>query len=82
MYDHRCCPLNCTHVYGYATLMERLFPEIVEDMRVSDFVRNYDAEAGGCTMRFGCGGWALDGALQVRRWFYLPLHLKRILLTI
>ena len=59
-----CCPLNCTHVYGYATLMERLWPSIVQDMRVSDFVRNYDAGAGGCTMRFGTGGWALDGALQ------------------
>ena len=38
-----CCPLNCTHVYGYTTLMERLFPDLAKDMRISDFVRNYDA---------------------------------------
>jgi len=58
-----CCPLNCTHVYGYTTLLERLYPDFAKDMRVSDFVRNYSAAAGGCTMRFGEGGWAIDGAL-------------------
>jgi hypothetical protein len=64
-----CCPLNCTHVYGYTTLMERLFPDIAKDMRTSDFVRNYDAPgtssgfAGGCSMRYKTGGWAIDGAL-------------------
>jgi non-lysosomal glucosylceramidase len=58
-----CCPLNCTHVYGYTMLMERLFPDLAKDMRVSDFVRNYNAAAGGCTMRYGTGGWAIDGAL-------------------
>ena len=58
-----CCPLNCTHVYGYTTLLERLFPDTARDMRVSDFVRNYDPAKGGCTMRFGTGGWAIDGAL-------------------
>ena len=60
-----CCPLNCTHVYGYTTLMERLFPDLAKDMRHSDFVRNYanGTETGGCTMRFGSGGWAIDGAL-------------------
>ena len=57
-----CCPLNCTHVYGYTTLMERLYPDVAKDMRISDFVRNYDDAAGGCTMRFGRGGWAIDGA--------------------
>jgi uncharacterized protein (DUF608 family) len=64
-----CCPLNCTHVYGYTTLMERLYPSAAKDMRISDFVRNYDKPGtasqwcGGCTMRFGAGGWAIDGAL-------------------
>ena len=60
-----CCPLNCTHVYGYTTLMERLFPSLAKDMRVSDFVRNYGRGGceQGCTMRFGRGGWAIDGAL-------------------
>jgi non-lysosomal glucosylceramidase len=58
-----CCPLNCTHVYGYTTLMERLFPSLAKDMRYSDFLRNFDIKAGGCTMRFGQGGWAIDGAL-------------------
>ena len=32
-------------------------------MRTSDFVRNFDLANGGCTMRFGTGGWAIDGAL-------------------
>lgn len=64
-----CCPLNCTHVYGYTTLMERLFPTLAQDMRKSDFVRTYDAlghssaYCGGVPMRYGTGGWAIDGAL-------------------
>lgn len=58
-----CCPLNCTHVYGYTTLIERLYPSLAKDMRESDFVRNFDISKGGCTMRFGTGGWAIDGAL-------------------
>ena len=32
-------------------------------MAVSNFVRNYDAKNNGCTMRYGMGGWAIDGAL-------------------
>lgn len=55
-----CCPVNCTHVYGYTTLIEKLFPSLALDMRRSDFVRNYN---GGVLMRFGRGGWAIDGAL-------------------
>ena len=64
-----CCPLNCTHVYGYTTLMERLFPTLAQNMRISDFVRTYDAPeksiayCGGVPMRYGTGGWALDGTL-------------------
>lgn len=57
-----CCPLNCTHVYGYTTLLERLYPDLAKDMSVSAFVRNFDP-ATGCTMRYGTGGWAIDGAL-------------------
>jgi non-lysosomal glucosylceramidase len=57
-----CCPLNCTHVYGYTTLLERLFPDIAKDMRISDFIRNFDPTKG-CTMRFGQGGYAIDGNL-------------------
>ena len=57
-----CCPLNCTHVYGYTTLLERLYPDLAEDMCVSNFVRNFDP-ATGATMRYGEGGWAIDGAL-------------------
>ena len=54
-----CCPLNCSHVYGYTTLLERVWPELAKDMRVSDFVRNYN---NGVTMRYG-QGFAIDGAL-------------------
>ena len=59
-----CCPLNCTHVYGYTTLIERMYPQMAKSMRESDFIRNFNLKAGGCTMRFGTGGgWAIDGAL-------------------
>eukprot|EP00039_Didymoeca_costata_P014944 m.247006 g.247006 ORF g.247006 m.247006 type:complete len:1001 (-) comp16124_c0_seq1:153-3155(-) len=57
-----CCPLNCSHVYGYTVLLERLFPTLAMDMRVSDFVRNY-APGSGVRMRFGNNGFAIDGAL-------------------
>lgn len=40
----------------------RCYPDLAKDMRVSDFVRNYDA-TNGCTMRFGAGGFAIDGSL-------------------
>ena len=30
-----CCPLNCSHVYGYTTLMERLFPGMTTSAIVS-----------------------------------------------
>ena len=52
-----------THVYGYTMLIERLYPKMAKSMRESDFVRNFDLKAGGCTMRFGTGGWAIDGSL-------------------
>eukprot|EP00938_MAST-03A_sp_MAST-3A-sp1_P004255 g4255.t1 len=58
-----CCPLNCTHVYGYTTLIERMYPQMAKSMRESDFIRNFNLKIGGCTMRFGTGGWAIDGAL-------------------
>lgn len=66
-----CCPLNCTHVYGYTTLMERLYPTLAQNMLTSNFIHNYvvDKEGdagwycGGVSMRFGIYGWAIDGAL-------------------
>ena len=57
-----CCPLNCSHVYGYTTLLERLYPELAKDMRISDFIRNFNP-ACGVMMRYGIAGWAIDGAL-------------------
>ncbi|VEU40362.1 unnamed protein product [Pseudo-nitzschia multistriata] len=62
---NECCPLNCTHVYGYTTLLERLFPDLARDMRTSDFVRNFDLSTkGGCTTRFGGDDpFAIDGGL-------------------
>lgn len=62
-----CCPLNCSHVYGYTTLIERLYPSLAQNMRLSDFVRNFDPTLG-VTMRFGATGalnmrYAIDGAL-------------------
>jgi hypothetical protein len=59
---NNCCPLNCTHVYGYTTLLERLYPDLAKDMRVSDFVRNYDP-VNGVAMRYGTGGYPIDGSL-------------------
>ena len=53
---------NCTHVYGYTTLLERLYPQLAQDMCLSNFVRTYNQQLGGVTMRYG-QGWAIDGAL-------------------
>jgi hypothetical protein len=39
-----------------------MFPSLAKDMAYSSFVRNYIAGSG-CSMRFGRGGWAIDGAL-------------------
>lgn len=57
-----CCPLNCTHVYGYSMMMERLFPDWAKNMLHSNFVLNFDPDQG-CSMRFGQGGFAIDGSL-------------------
>eukprot|EP01063_Lacrimia_lanifica_P028465 TRINITY_DN4158_c0_g1_i2.p1 TRINITY_DN4158_c0_g1~~TRINITY_DN4158_c0_g1_i2.p1 ORF type:complete len:848 (+),score=329.88 TRINITY_DN4158_c0_g1_i2:177-2720(+) len=59
---NHCCPLNCSHVYGYGVLLERLFPEVAKDMLFSWFSRTYDP-ATGVTMRYGHNGFAIDGAL-------------------
>ena len=66
---NQCCPLNCSHVYGYVTLLEKLYPDLAKDMRVSDFIRNYDP-TNGCSMRFGSGGFAIDGSLAnvIKTW--------------
>lgn len=74
---NECCPLNCTHVYGYTTLLERFYPDLAKNMRRSDFILNFDLSSSGegdgnagegCTMRFGRQngvgfGFALDGSL-------------------
>ncbi|MCR4415224.1 MAG: non-lysosomal glucosylceramidase, partial [Thermoguttaceae bacterium] len=36
--SYGCCPLNCTHVWNYAQAHARLFPEVGQNMRVSNFV--------------------------------------------
>lgn len=36
--SYGCCPLNCTHVWNYAQSHARLFPEVGQNMRVSNFV--------------------------------------------
>ncbi len=56
-------PINATHVYGYTTLLEKIFPAMSKDMMVSTFVRNFDLGSGGCQISFGQGGFAIDGAL-------------------
>lgn len=56
-------PINATHVYGYTTLLERIFPSLSRDMMSSTFVRNFDLQSGGCLVSFGQGGFAIDGAL-------------------
>eukprot|EP01062_Namystynia_karyoxenos_P069413 TRINITY_DN64914_c0_g1_i1.p2 TRINITY_DN64914_c0_g1~~TRINITY_DN64914_c0_g1_i1.p2 ORF type:complete len:1022 (+),score=347.12 TRINITY_DN64914_c0_g1_i1:92-3067(+) len=59
---NHCCPLNCSHVYGYTVLIERLFPELARDMHYSAFKRCY-IEGQGPSMRFGRAGFAIDGGL-------------------
>jgi len=59
---NHCCPLNCSHVYGYGILLERLYPEAARDMMYSAFQRTFKSPSG-CSMRYGTGGWAIDGAL-------------------
>jgi non-lysosomal glucosylceramidase len=36
--SYGCCPLNCTHVWNYAQSHARLFPEVGQNMRISNFV--------------------------------------------
>ena len=36
--SYGCCPLNCTHVWNYAQSHARLFPEVGQNIRISDFV--------------------------------------------
>lgn len=59
---NHCCALNCSHVYGYGVLLERLYPEAARDMMYSAFHRTFTPPEG-CSMRYGTSGWAIDGAL-------------------
>jgi uncharacterized protein (DUF608 family) len=36
--SYGCCPLNCTHVWNYAQSHARLFPEVGQNMRISNFI--------------------------------------------
>ncbi|OHB67033.1 MAG: hypothetical protein A2V70_13540 [Planctomycetes bacterium RBG_13_63_9] len=36
--SYGCCPLNCTHVWNYAQSHARLFPDVGQNMRISNFV--------------------------------------------
>jgi non-lysosomal glucosylceramidase len=36
--SYGCCPLNCTHVWGYAQSHARLFPDVGQNMRISNFI--------------------------------------------
>ena len=36
--SYGCCPLNCTHVWNYAQTHARLFPEVGQNMRISNFL--------------------------------------------
>ena len=61
----RCCWLNWTILLlpmMLTMLLERLYPELAQDMCLTNFVRKYDQKQGGVTMRFG-RQWAIDGAL-------------------
>ena len=59
---NNCCPLNCTHVIGYTFLLERLYPDLAQNILKSNFITNFDPTKG-CTMRYGAGGFAIDGSL-------------------
>ncbi|MDW8310368.1 MAG: GH116 family glycosyl hydrolase, partial [Verrucomicrobiales bacterium] len=41
-----CCPPTCTHVWGYAQTMARLFPELERGMRRIDFKHQQRADGG------------------------------------
>lgn len=45
-----CCPPTCTHVWGYAQTMARLFPELEREMRRIDF-KHQQREDGGVNNR-------------------------------
>lgn len=41
-----CCPPTCTHVWGYAQTMARIFPELEREMRRIDFRHQQRADGG------------------------------------
>ncbi|MCC6484024.1 MAG: hypothetical protein IT209_04175 [Armatimonadetes bacterium] len=41
-----CCPMNCTHVWGYEQTLARLFPDLERRMRNADFKHQQNADGG------------------------------------
>lgn len=41
-----CCPMNCSHVWGYEQSLSRLFPELERSMREADFMHQQRPDGG------------------------------------
>ena len=52
--DLGCCPLNCTHVWGYEYTLARVFPALDRKMRETDLVDLFNAADGTVFQR--CAG--------------------------
>ena len=62
-----CCPLNCSHVYGYTMLLERLFPELAKDMLETNFQRCFDPKVGVTDDRCGLRFYQVERSVPRRK---------------
>ncbi|MFA7006678.1 MAG: GH116 family glycosyl hydrolase, partial [Verrucomicrobiia bacterium] len=61
-----CCPGTCTHVWGYAHAVGRLFPQLERNLRErTDYGLAFDPETGLIKFRGEGAGLAIDGQCNV-----------------